>query len=217
MRNALVLGAAVAAAALPTAAFAEKGDILVRARAIVVAPSGDASNIEPSFQNSSVDVQTDAVPEVDFTYFFTDRIAAELILATSRHDIEATGDIAGLGRVADAGVLPPTLTLQYHFMPDATFRPYVGVGINYTLFYDEDTTASLNNAIGETSVDLDNSFGFALQVGADYAIDDNWFFNVDVKYIRMNTEATLRTGDLVNTIDVDIHPFVYGLGIGRRF
>lgn len=213
-----VLAAALSTVALaPIAASADAGDFIIRGRVIGVLPNDDAGGVQPAFPGGSVEVDNAWVPEVDFTYFFTDRIAAELILATSPHDVNGTGDLAGLGKLADVWVLPPTLTVQYHFRPDAAWRPYVGAGINYTIFYAQDTTSSLNEAIGETSLDIDDSLGFALQAGVDFDVTETWFLNVDLKYIQIESEAILRTGNAANTIDVDVNPLVVGIGIGRRF
>lgn len=212
------LAAALAATALaPVSAAAEAGDFIIRGRVIGVLPNDDAGGIQPAFPNGSVEVENAYVPEVDFTYFFTDNIAAELILATSPHEIQGTGDIAALGQVGETWVLPPTLTVQYHFNPMGPFRPYVGAGLNYTIFYGEDTSSSLNDAIGETSLDVDPSLGWAVQAGMDYDFSEKWFANVDVKYINIETEVILRTGVAANKIDLDINPLVVGVGIGRRF
>jgi outer membrane protein len=212
----LALTTAITTILLP-AAHAEKGDLLVRARVIGVLPQGQATTIQPALPMGSVEVQNAVVPELDFTYFLSDRLALELILATSPHDLEGSGAIEGLGEVADIWALPPTLSLQYHFRPEASFRPYVGFGLNYTIFYEEEASESLNAALGETDIDLDDSFGVAFQVGADYDLNETWFLNADAKFITMDTEATLTSGDMVNTIQVDINPLVLGIGIGRRF
>lgn len=210
--------AAIAAsfiAAIP--AHAEQGDLLVRLRGIVVAPTGDASDVLPGFPGGSVDVEDAIVPELDFTYFLTDNIGAELILATSPHDIKGTGALAGLGKVADTMALPPTLTLQYHFNPAGKIRPYAGVGVNYTIFYADDASSALTGAIGATAVELDDSVGVAFQAGVDFDVTERWFVNFDVKYIDIDTTATLNTGGVINTVDVDIDPIVAGVGVGLRF
>lgn len=217
MRSSLLLGLAGLTALVPAQAAAEAGDLIVRARAIVVAPNEDASDILPAFPGSSVEVEDAVVPELDFTYFFTDRIAAELILATSPHELQGTGGIEGLSEVGTVWALPPTLTVQYHFTPEASFRPYVGAGVNMTIFYREDTSQSLDQAIGATDIELDESFGWAVQAGFDIDLNETWFFNADVKYIDIDTTATLTTGALVNEVDVDLDPVVFGIGIGRRF
>lgn len=207
--------AASAFAAVP--AQAEEGDLLVRLRGIVVAPTENTSDVLPAFPGGSVDVDNAVVPELDFTYFLTDNIGAELILGTSPHDLHGTGTLEGLGKVADVMALPPTLTLQYHFNPEGKIRPYAGVGVNWTIFYSEDASDSLVNAIGPTSVSVDDSVGVSYQVGVDYAINDRWFVNFDVKYIQIDTTATLNTGGSINTVDIDLDPIVAGVGVGLRF
>ena len=220
MMRSLLLGAAVLMVTGETA-MAAQGDWLVRLRGIVVAPTEDASGITPDLTAGSVEVDNAIVPELDFTYFLTDNIAAELILATSPHDISGTGAIEGLGEIADTMVLPPTLTLQYHFMPDGAFSPYVGVGVNYTIFYSEDPKDSLVGVLGETDVSLDDSVGVAFQAGVDIPINDRWFLNADVKYIQIDTEATLTSVNegvtTVREVEVDLDPIVAGVGVGFRF
>ncbi len=198
-------------------AAAEEGDWLVRLRGIVVAPTESASDVLPGFPGGSVGVENAVVPELDFTYFITDNIGAELILATSPHDIQGEGVLAGLGEIGDLMALPPTLTLQYHFNPNGRLRPYAGVGVNYTIFYSEDASDSLMNAVGPTSLDVDDSVGVAFQLGVDYALNDRWFLNADIKYIQIDTTATLNSGGTINTVDIDLDPIVAGVGVGYRF
>ncbi len=198
-------------------AVAEEGDWQVRLRGIVVAPTENASDVLPGFPGGSVGVENAVVPELDFTYFITNNIGAELILATSPHDIQGEGTLAGLGEIGDLMALPPTLTLQYHFNPNGKVRPYAGVGVNYTIFYSEDASDSLVNAVGPTSLDVDDSVGVAFQLGVDYALNDRWFLNADVKYIQIDTTATLNSGGAINTVDIDLDPIVAGVGVGYRF
>jgi outer membrane protein len=208
---------AAAAAAIIAPAHAEQGDWLVRLRAIGVMPTEEAGPVLPAFPTGSVSVDNAYVPELDFTYFFTNNIAAELILATSPHDISGAGALSGLGEIADTMALPPTLTFQYHFAPDAKVRPYVGAGVNWTIFYSEDASSSLVTAIGATDVSLDDSFGWAVQAGVDFDITERIFLNLDVKYIDIDTTATLNTSGAINTVDVNLDPVVAGIGIGMRF
>lgn len=116
------------------------------------------------------------VPEFDISYFITDHIAAELILATSPHDLTLKGSALGDLDLGSTWVLPPTLTLQYHFSPDSQFSPYLGAGINYTLPYAEDAAGGV-----VTDLKADGSFGYALQAGADYWLNDHWGLNADIK------------------------------------
>jgi outer membrane protein len=147
------------------------------------------------------------VPEVDFTYFVTDNIALELIAGTTRHDVSHTPTGIDLGKVS---LLPPTLTLQYHFMPKERLSPYVGAGVNYTIFYNEDAPGG-----AVTSIDYDNSFGWALQAGVDYAIADRWYVNLDVKKLFLSTDVSINGGAINAKVDLD--PWLFGVGVGYRF
>jgi outer membrane protein len=198
------------------AVMADAGDWLVRLRALHVSPNDDSGSVS-GISGSSVSVDSDTTIELDFTYFVTQKLGVELILGTSQHDINGEGSIGGLGKIAKIRTLPPTVTLQYHFQPDASIRPYAGLGVNYTKFYDEKSTSSLESALGPTTVDLSSSWGFNGQLGVDIAFKEDWFVNFDVKYIFIDTTATLNSSGVVNKVDVDIDPWFIGVGVGRRF
>ena len=206
-----------------TQAF-EQGDLLVRGRIINVSPDESSSVVSHGaplapIPASKVGVTDDTVVELDFTYMLHKNWGVELILGTSEHDVPAGGALAFAGDIINASVLPPTLTLQYHFRPDAKFRPYVGLGINYTKFYDERVTGGIDATGAE--VDMDSSWGLAAQIGADYMINDDWFINFDAKYIKMETTAHFSGAAVVAggfaEVDVDVDPWVFGIGIGKRF
>lgn len=202
------------------ASFAiEKGDWLLRLRGIVVAPTDESTGgIRPDLTTTGLEAQAAVVPEVDITYMVTDNIGIELIAATSNHDFDATGALSNLNESASAWLLPPTLLVVYHFLPRNNIRPYIGAGINYTITYGENASASLENALGgPTDVDADNSFGFAIQAGVDIDINDRWFFNADVKYIDMSVDIDLTTAGTVRTIEVGLDPIIFGVGVGYRF
>ncbi|WP_298425717.1 OmpW family outer membrane protein [uncultured Kordia sp.] len=182
----------------------------VRARFIAVTPSESAS-IQAI--GGDVSISTSYVPELDFTYFFTENWAAELILATTNHDVEAINTAAGNINLGDVWLLPPTLTVQYHF-PIGDFKPYIGTGLNYTIFYGADEGPIADD------VSYDNSIGFAFQAGLDYALNDTWFLNLDVKKILLQTDATVNANTALGATvgaDVDINPLVIGFGIGMKF
>ncbi|MFT3966165.1 MAG: OmpW family outer membrane protein [Sphingobium sp.] len=221
MVSKIAAAAASAAAALLAAgpAHAGKGDVLVRLRGIVVAPNEDSGGITPGLPNERVKVDNSVMPELDFSYMMTDHIGAELILATTKHHVDGTGGVTGgIGRLASTWVLPPTLTLQYHFLPEGKIRPYVGAGVNYTLFYSEKASARFEAAAGRTEVSLKPSFGYALQAGVDVPVTDRIFVNLDVKYIDIDTTARLYTAGLgQQNVKVSLDPFVFGIGIGTKF
>lgn len=153
--------------------MADAGDWVVRVWAIQLAPNVSS---QVTVIRSSVDIDADEVPELDFTYFITNNWTAELILAMTRHDV--TDDNSTLGNVdlGKVSLLPLILTLQHHFMPDGKYRPYVGAGINYTIFYDP-------NAPGGTvtAISYEDNFGWALQTGIDIGINERWAINFDLK------------------------------------
>lgn len=210
-------GIALAAAAFPAQAQVSQGDVLVRARAILVSPTERSGGVQPSFPTGSVSVSDSVMPELDFTYMWTDHIGTELILATTKHDVGGKGALAGVGDLASTWVLPPTLTLQYHFTPKSHVRPYVGAGVNYTTFYSSNASNALEAAIGRTDVKLKDSLGYALQAGVDVDLSDRVFLNLDVKYVDIDTTARLTTGGAVNRVRVNIDPVIAGIGVGMRF
>ncbi|WP_144636833.1 OmpW/AlkL family protein [Bordetella genomosp. 13] len=182
-------------------AVAAQGDVLVRLRVLHVAPDVSTND---TLSALDAGVKQSTVPELDLTYMFTDHLGAELILGTTRHRLASSA--GSLGKVS---LLPPTLTLQYHFNPDGRFRPYAGAGVNYTRFYDNSLSA------GGQRVRIDrDSFGPALQLGMDIGLDDDWFMNVDVKKLWIRTDASLA-GASLGTLKID--PWLVGVGIGRRF
>ena len=193
----LLAAAACAASLVALPAAAQDTKWMARVRAIDVEPNASSSL-------DGLNVEGQWTGELDFTYFFTKNIAAELILATTKHEVTLNG--ASLG---DVWVLPPTLLLQYHFTDLGAFKPYVGGGLNVTWFYD----VNLNAGPAKLTVDS-TSVGGALQVGLDYAIAKNWVLNADVKYIWMSTDVYAGGGTLT---DLKINPWVYGIGVGYRF
>lgn len=207
LRTALMAATAFTAIAAATPASAEQGDFLVRARGLYITPDESA---ETSI-GGSVDIGTDFVPELDFTYFVTDKVALELILATNEHAVTAINTAVGDVPLGDITLLPPTLTLQYHPLAGQKFSPYVGAGVNLTLFYDADLPAG--SII--TDIDYDTSVGFALQAGFDVMLTDKWFFNVDAKKLFLGTNVDLNGGAI--TADVDIDPWILGAGFGFKF
>lgn len=216
-----VLLAATATVAFAAPALAQEAPRdphwIVRARLLRVTPTERTGPIEPSFATAHTAVTNSYAPELDFTYMATRHVGAELILATTKHDIDGRGALDPIGKLAHTWVLPPTLTLQYHFNPQGHVRPYVGAGVNYTIFYSSKASNGLDSAIGKTKVGLSDSVGYALQAGVDVDITRRVFVNLDLKYLDIDTTAHLTTGTLVNRERVHLDPLVPGIGIGVRF
>ncbi len=180
-----------------------------RLRGIVVTPD-ESANIETIGGDASI--STAFVPELDISYFFDEHWSVELILATTKHDVEAVGAAAGDLDLGHVWLLPPTLTGQYHFT-GGDFVPYLGAGVNLTLFYGVDEGPVADD------VDYDTSVGYALQGGFDFMLTDKWFLNLDVKKLFLNTNATVNaTTALGATVDadVDINPWIIGFGVGVK-
>ncbi|MFD0930352.1 OmpW family protein [Methylophilus glucosoxydans] len=223
------------AALLPALnAQAEQGDWVVRLRATNISPNESSDlgkyvnkNIAAGAMSSGAELKADSntIPELDISYYWTKNIATELILALgSKHDVSITKDSGTtvtnqlLGSI-DA--LPPTLTAQWHFNPDQTFDPYVGAGINATFMLDRRLDLRQGPLAGQKiKIDRD-SFGPALQAGLDVNLKDGWLLNADVKYIWMNTTVKMQNplnGNAWTKIDdLDIDPWVISLGFGKRF
>ena len=199
-----LIAAALAVAALaPVAAQAEEGPLLVRVRAVNVDPANKGTD-----DAKDVRLNSKVIPEVDFTYFVTPNIAAELILTyPQKHDVS----VVGLGKIGSLRHLPPTLTAQYHFLPTGQIRPYVGAGVNYTNI----TTVSFTYPTTET-LNLDRgSFGFALQAGVDIQVAPKVFVNLDIKKVNIQTTLRDAAGTALGKIKVD--PTLVGVGVGYRF
>lgn len=206
MMKKTLLAAAALCALTSGAAMAQNypqdGKWMVRARAVHL----DSANKDSTPLDLSINDKV--IPELDISYFFTPNFAAELILTyPQKHDLRAGGT-----KIGSLKHLPPTLLAQYHFTNLGAFKPYVGAGINYTRFssvkFDPAVDAALSPSVKK------NSFGPALQIGFDYALDKNWSINFDVKKVYIKTDVR-SFGTKVGTFKVD--PVLVGVGLGYRF
>ncbi|WP_413457220.1 OmpW/AlkL family protein [Herbaspirillum huttiense] len=208
MKKIVTLTAAVAAlassfAAAPVFAQEAQSPWLVRVRAVNLSPENKSDQVGGTGASDRITINNKVIPEFDISYFFTPNIAAELVLTyPQKQDVRLDGNKIGTFKH-----LPPTLTLQYHFMPEAAFSPYVGAGINYTRI------SSVNLAGG---LQLDSSsFGGALQIGADYKINKNWLINFDIKKVQISSDVKTASGAKVSNVKID--PWLIGVGVGYRF
>lgn len=206
---ALVVAAGLAAPMFAQAQSFKAGDLLVRARVVNI----DTAN-KDSIDAADIKVSKKTIPEVDFTYFLSPNLAAELILTyPQKHDISANIPTLGVnGEIGSVKHLPPTLTLQYHFTDFGAVKPYVGAGLNYTRFSSVDLPQG--TALGSLTIDK-NSFGLALQAGVDYVIDGKWSVNFDVKKVQIRTD--LKSGAAGNLGKIKIDPLLIGVGVGYKF
>lgn len=198
----------------------EAGDLILRAGVASVQADEDSSNLELNgvgLPGTGAGVDNSDQLGLTITYMLTPHIGWGVLAATPfEHDLKANGLGLDAGKTKQ---LPPTFTLQY-FPMDSTsvFQPYVGVGINYTIFFSEDVDSDLEGIFGSGDLDIDDSFGLAAQIGADYAINEHWLLNASVWYLDIDTDATFKFGGGTRIeADVDVDPWVYMLGLGYRF
>jgi len=234
-----VLALAVAAALAPGLAAAEAGDIVVRLRATNINPD-EHSNLGHQADkaygagnsaavygdaNAKLQVDSNTIPELDISYYLTKNIATELVLALgSRHDVSVSGSGGALTDhdLGSINLLPPTLTLQWHFRPDQTLDPYVGAGLSYIRAMDNSLTGHRGATSLPIRVDRD-SWGPAVQAGFDVNLQDRWLVNFDVKKIWFETDVKLDAGAAgfpagyrkIDSLDVD--PWVISVGFGKKF
>lgn len=236
MKKSLLVLALVAAFA-PVLAQAEAGDFVVRLRATNVNPSEDSRLGKDTIKaygqptadalyganaaGAELRVDSNTIPELDISYYFTKNIAAELILALgTRHDVSISqqGPALNSKNLGSVNLLPPTLTAQWHFMPDQMFDPYVGAGVTYVRAMDNSLKA--RTTLGDEPIRIDhNSWGPAVQAGFDVNLTDKWLINFDVKKVWFDTDVKLNVngGGWKKIDSLDIDPLVVSVGFGKKF
>ena len=189
----------------------QAGDIIVRAGVAAVTPN-ESSPVVADIAEFSVSNNTQL--GLNFGYMLTDNIGIELLAASPfSHDIS----LGSLGKIAETKHLPPTLVAQYYFGDASSkLRPYVGVGVNFTNFFDNEFTQEAKD-LGLSELSLSNSWGAAAQVGIDYQMNDNWLINASVWYAQISTDVTFNLGDAPQKVETDIDPWVYMVSVGYTF
>jgi outer membrane protein len=235
-RSLVVLTSAVLSVALAGPAFGhEAGQWILRAGVGTVMPKDDNLRlpeiaIDPLTINATVQVDDGTSLTLTGTYMFTENWAFDILAAWPfKHDVDLDATISdgidttsGTVPFGEVEHLPPTFSVQYHFMPDAKFQPFVGLGVNYTTFLSEDLDQGIIDA-GIVDFSLDDSFGVAAQVGADWMLNDNWLINFDLRWINIESDLEATIDDGVNapvtgelgTIKID--PWVFAINVGYRF
>jgi len=200
------------------------GDIVVRGGATMVSPDNGKSAIYLGGEDSTMSLTVDDNTQIglNFVYFYDNNWAIELLAATPfthKVTIQDPNSVLGVdgAKLAEVSQLPPTISALYYFDTSSKFKPYVGAGINYTIFFDEEFE-STPESLGLTDLELDGSFGLSFQVGADYQINDKWHVNASARYISIESEATFDVaGDNIGKANVDVDPMVYSIMLGYKF
>ena len=219
----------VAALSGPATAY-QTGDMIVRAGAAMVDPHVDSGHLKQNGNKltpkKTVDVDSNTQFGLTATYMLGDNIGLELLVASPfRHEIKVKDDATTnslTGKLGHTRQLPPTLTLQYYPMDDGSeFQPYVGLGVNYTKFFKEELTSTrkASRTGSYANLELKDSWGVAVQLGADFRIDDNWSINAAAWYVGIDTTATFKEPGTTNKykVDVDLDPMVYMVGVAYKF
>jgi outer membrane protein len=193
------------------AAAHQAGDIIVRAGVAMVAPN-ESSPVVANIAEFGVD--SDVQLGLNFGYMLTDNVGIELLAASPfSHDVS----LGELGKIADSKQLPPTLVAQYYFGdPQSALRPYIGLGVNFTNFYDNEFTQEAKD-LGLNNLSLSNSWGLAGQVGVDYQIDKRWLVNASVWYAQISTDVSFDLGADHVVVETDIDPWVYMISVGYTY
>jgi len=237
-------------AAAPVAQAYEAGDFMLRAGPAHVAPDDSSSDLafsgkgplagqDLALPGTGVAVDSNSQLGITATYMITSHIGIGVLGATPfKHNISGADGLNGVGKLAETKHLPPTLTLQYFPMDSASrLQPYAGVGVNYTTFFEEKTTNTLNAVIDSVAqanfgtpagtvdgskLDLDDSVGVALELGVDYMLDEHFGLNAAIWWVDLETDATItalsgetEVGEI--TTDVEIDPMVYMVGFTYKF
>jgi outer membrane protein len=184
------------------------GAFAVPTPAVGAMAEGSGGEIVTDF--ASVRTAARATPEIDFSYFLTDNIALDLFAAVTRH-VPSIGDMSvGHADVGRIWVLPPTLTVQYHFAPRERLSPYVGAGVNASFLYGTSPSGPTTNHLT-----LNSTFGPALQAGLDYRLSGHWSANLDVKQIFFDAADGVEV--VGGRSQTTVNPLIVGLGFGYRF
>ncbi len=217
------VGLAVAALLLGASASAQvAGTFSARIGATHIAPQVSSGNLStPSFPGTTVDVGSANALTGGLNYMLTDHWAVDLPLGLPfKHNFYGDGAIAGTGKLGQTKAVPAMLIAQYRFgEASARFRPYVGVGLTYTKFFKNRSTAALTGVTGgnpanPTTAWIDNKWGLTPQVGFVWNVNERWF--VDASYYKsfLKTTTHLSSGQSIN---IKLNPNVFSVGIGYRF
>jgi len=199
----LAMAAALGAVVAPAAHADTNDNWVVRFGAHAVDPKSHNGDLA----GASSSISTSVRPSASLEYMITPNIGVDVLAAWPfQHDVK----LSGLGKVAKTKQLPPTLGINYHFLPDAAVSPFLGVGVNYTNFFDTKSAGALKGS----SVSIENSVGVAAHAGIDVKINPKWIFTADLRWVNIKSDVKV---DGTKVGNAKINPLVYGVSLGYRF
>ena len=235
-KNLAIATALSTTATMPVFAY-DKGDFIIRSGFSAVVPNekskplsldgiGDVGQLLGTTTGLTTD--NSSQPAIAFTYMLNDTWGLETVIAPPpEHNLYAEGlEPLGISKLGTYKHLPATLTLQYYIPTGTRLQPYLGLGVNYTYFFDEETVGSLDDNLfaSDTELSIDSAFGWVAQVGLDYQINENWIISAAVYYIDLETDAELKItdtallgGDAILKTSAELNPMIYFLSIGYQF
>ncbi|MCE2842788.1 MAG: OmpW/AlkL family protein [Novosphingobium sp.] len=219
-----LLGACAILAAAPAHAGSTDGKIQIKVLATGVLPDGKITKVlvDPGLPaRTDTKANDNWVPTLAIEYFVSPQVSIETICCLTQHDVDASAPaaLAGGELVADAKILPATVTLKYHFT-ESGVRPYIGVGPTWFIFIDEKPGAAARTLLAATSQKLDNRVGAVVQAGIDIPINDQGFgISFDAKRYFLSTTAHWynAAGTQVLSTRHKLDPWVVSGGVSYRF
>ncbi|XQW85173.1 OmpW/AlkL family protein [Thalassotalea piscium] len=224
MKKSLLAIALLSVISASNAADYKAGDIIVRGGITNVNPDSDKSAVMLGGADSTMSLTVDDNSQLglNFVYFYDQNWAIEVLAATpfthdvTIHDPNAALNVDG-AKLAEVTHLPPTVSALYYFNSSTNIKPYLGLGLNYTVFFDESFEDG-PKSLGLSNLELDGSFGLSVQAGVDFQLNDKWHINTSVRYIDIDTEATFDVGgQSIGKADISVDPTVFSILVGYKF
>jgi outer membrane protein len=223
MQHVAKLAALAAALSVSMGAQAQsKGEYMVKIGVNKITPIVQSGEFTaPTLPGSTADVRADTKPVFSGTYMITDNFSAELVLGVPyKHELEGDGMIKGVGKLGTVEALPPTLFGQYRFFqPNATFRPYVGLGVTYAYFQKETGSSTLTAFLdpggkAPSTFEMDAKWAVSAQIGATWRFNERWFADVAAVKTKLKTTAHFNTGQ---SISAKLDPVAVSIAVGYKF
>lgn len=219
-----LLGACAVLAAAPAQAGSTDGKIQVKVLGSGVLPDGKITKllVDPGLPvGTNTKANDNWVPTMAIEYFVSPQVSIETICCLTQHDIDVSSPaaLAGAELVADAKILPATVTLKYHFTQSGV-RPYIGAGPTWFIFIDEKPGTGAVALLAASKQKVDNRVGAVVQAGVDIPLGDKGFgISFDAKRYFLSTTAHWynAAGTQVLSTRHKLDPWVISGGVAYRF